>query len=480
MQSVLSSVNYRGCQPGELLLNETELAFVQERLRVYAERCLGSAKLVRATDGQVVRQLREEPSSLVKKESEWLSTRSQSRSRSRSSRALHRPNDVVARSFRASHRHQQVRWASAQVEARKPVQGPSPSEPSVPARSRTAAERAAGAPVRPALHSCLGPAHTQISLEHLEVKEVEGVAEKDAAYSLHLSKNTFYEERNLVEYRIYSGEVCHCRTWVLVQREPTSPQLTPSYSTAPGAQIPGTPGFGQLPNALAGGAEPLPPVGTPGRGRGRTRGRGCTARGGSRGPVTRKATSGPATYFAAVTVRINVYQNRPGRWAQILNMSTRRERNGFGTMLIAGLEELLTAEDIDVVVLYPAENGRAPAFWSSLGFGAHDVSCLPDEELVPHDQGGPLLPEFDTGSLIVLPRWEKRLVVPKPLGLAAPTEGLARRGRGGRRRSAASYRAVPASKSRVKGEPLLRAHEALIALRAKHKAALGGNRQTAR
>ncbi|CAK0794970.1 unnamed protein product, partial [Prorocentrum cordatum] len=95
-----------------------------------------------------------------------------------------------------------------------------------------------------------------------------------------------------------------------------------------------------------------------------------------------------------------------GRWAQILNMSTKRERHGHGTMLIAGLEELLRREDVDVVVLYPAENGRAPAFWSSIGFGNRENSFLPEEELVPHDQvrpgtkdtPGPLLPEFDPGT----------------------------------------------------------------------------------
>merc|ERR1719480_459832 len=117
---------------------------------------------------------------------------------------------------------------------------------------------------------------------------------------------------------------------------------------------------------------------------------------------------------------MNAYQNRRGRWAQILNMSARRERLGFGTLLIAGLEELLMPEAVDVVVLYPAENGRAPAFWSSLGFGAREVSHLPAEELVPHDQGGPLLPEFDTGTQVVLPRWEKRLRGP-PLAAVTPS-----------------------------------------------------------
>eukprot|EP00416_Gambierdiscus_australes_P012438 CAMPEP_0171137508 /NCGR_PEP_ID=MMETSP0766_2-20121228/133483_1 /TAXON_ID=439317 /ORGANISM="Gambierdiscus australes, Strain CAWD 149" /LENGTH=268 /DNA_ID=CAMNT_0011601089 /DNA_START=41 /DNA_END=845 /DNA_ORIENTATION=+ len=198
--------------------------------------------------------------------------------------------------------------------------------------------------------------------------------------------------------------------------------------------------------------------------------------------LTTRRNMGPATYFAAVTVRINSYQNRQGRWAQILNMSTRRERNGFGTMLIAGLEELLRAEDIDVVVLYPAENGRAPAFWSSLGFGSREVSHLPDEELVPHDQGGPLLPEFDTGSLVVLPRWEKRIggafegaaedAPSADAGAGCSSQRPAKRGRGGRRRTAGSHRMLPPSKSRVRGEPLLRAHEALMALRSRHKALL--------
>merc|ERR1719356_1837008 len=133
---------------------------------------------------------------------------------------------------------------------------------------------------------------------------------------------------------------------------------------------------------------------------------------GGRGRGGRGVRDLGSAFLAAVTVRINSYDRREGRWAQILNMSTKRERHGHGTMLIAGLEELLRREDTDVVVLYPAENGRAPAFWSSIGFGQRETSLLPDEELVPHDQGGPLLPEFDPGSHTALPRWEKRIAPP--------------------------------------------------------------------
>lgn len=177
----------------------------------------------------------------------------------------------------------------------------------------------------------------QIPVEQLEVRESATKFEQDEAFRLHLSKNTFHEERELVRLRVYRGAACGCRTWLLL---------------APGSVA-----------------------------------------------------------LAAVTLRINAYrQSRSRRWAQVLNMSTRRERHGLGTTLVAGLEELLVREQVDALVLYPAENGRAPAFWSSLGFGPPVAgSILPPEELVSWDEGGPLLPEFDPGSLAPLPRWEKRL-----------------------------------------------------------------------
>lgn len=324
--------------------------------------------------------------------------------------------------------------------------------------------------------------------------------EKDAAYNLHLSKNTFSEERGLVEYRIYSGDVCRCRTWVLVQRAVAPGDLQQDTSLEPSGSGLGRGGRAQ--------SLPVDPTGATfatkargGRGRGRWSTRSRTA-----------AAHNVEAYLAAVTVRMNCYQNRQGRWAQILNMSARRERLGFGTLLIAGLEELLVPEAVDVVVLYPAENGRAPAFWSSLGFGAREVSHLPEEELVPYEDGGPLLPEFDTGTKVVLPRWEKRLPGPSsevvdpsnPQDAAAtvpvaPAQGLRgtnqatsgavrgssdsrQRGRGRRRSTtrpttASEHRTLPCSASRIRGESLLSAYEAMKAQRARLKALLAQSQQ---
>jgi len=195
---------------------------------------------------------------------------------------------------------------------------------------------------------------------------------------------------------------------------------------------------------------------------------------------------GPSAYLAAVTVRINSYTSRRGRWAQILNMSVARERQGYGTILIAGLEELFRWEDIDVAVLYPAENGRAPAFWSSIGFSARQESLLPEDELIPLNQGGPLLPEFDPCTSLVLPRWEKRLFRPrstdseahvpvvylsgskKHLTSRAGTNRRRGRGRGGQHghdslvsAAVAEFRELPASASRLSGALLQAAANAL-------------------
>lgn len=306
------------------------------------------------------------------------------------------------------------------------------------------------------------PEMGEISDQHLQVIEVETMEEKHAAYQLHLSKSTFHEERGLVQFRIFSGDVCNCRSWLL--RHPRSP----AEPSTPHEECPRGEVNSDMSNGNRGGKL---------RRRGRGRGR----------PTAIAATPTTlATYLAAVTVRVNTYQKRQGRWGQILNMSTRRERHGFGTFLIAGLEELLRREDVDVLVLYPAENGRAPAFWGSIGFGAHKVSLLPDEELVSHEQGGPLLPEFDPGSLSALPRWEKRIISNSGSGNLELADTTAqdqetgytlrfgkrqRGGRGGNRVSVLPpFRAVLPSASRLSGEPLMAATKALQDKRARLKA----------
>eukprot|EP00930_Biecheleria_cincta_P070412 TRINITY_DN58048_c0_g1_i1.p1 TRINITY_DN58048_c0_g1~~TRINITY_DN58048_c0_g1_i1.p1 ORF type:complete len:408 (+),score=49.99 TRINITY_DN58048_c0_g1_i1:159-1382(+) len=277
-----------------------------------------------------------------------------------------------------------------------------------------------------------GQCSTQSSyLDSCQVIEVETQEERKAAYNLHLSKNTFHEERQLVEFRIFRGDVCKCRTWVLV---PDKSRKT----TADSEEVDNSGGRGVC----------------KGRGRGRATGR---------GKAPTRHSERQVHCLAAVTLKMNRYISRQGRWAQILNMSTSRERQGYGTVLIAGLEELLRREETDVVVLYPAENGRAPAFWSSLGYGARSESHLPDEELVPHDKGGPLLPEFDPGSKTALPRWEKRLLsgvddgcsvidtdsdcdISKPKGRNHP--------RIPQKSKEFDYRMFPASASRLAGDEL--------------------------
>jgi len=267
-------------------------------------------------------------------------------------------------------------------------------------------------------------------LDDCQVIEVETPEEKKAAYNLHLSKNTFHEERQLVEFRIQRGELCQCRTWVLI----------PGKSRQ--SSMPVDDGKG-------------------GRGRGR-------------GPVRRSERN--IHVCAAVTVRINRYTNRQARWAQILNMSTVRERQGYGTVLIAGLEELLRMEDTDVVVLYPAENGRAPGFWSGLGFGPRSESHLPEEELIPYDKGGPLLPEYDPGSKVPLPRWEKRLqqgaendsVVSNSDSDLSKVKGRSKQPS----KKESDFRLMPASASRLGGADLKAASDLLLEQRKKLKVAL--------
>lgn len=245
------------------------------------------------------------------------------------------------------------------------------------------------------------PSLAGLDQESLEVIEVDTLPEKEAACGLHLAKSTFDPERELVKQRIFNGdeEAFRCRTWVLRQ----------------------------------------PP------------------------PCDSHSDGADATFVAAVTVRLNVHQKRAGRWAQILNMSTRRERNGFGTMLIAGLEELLRREAVDVVVLYPAWNGRAPTFWSSLGFSTCKSSNLPSEELVPFERGGPLLPETDASRNLPLPRWEKRI---NPSLLRGTWQPAMKK---------FPHRDFPASTSRLTGAPLQDATGKLLEFRESVKAELAAS-----
>jgi len=125
---------------------------------------------------------------------------------------------------------------------------------------------------------------------------------------------------------------------------------------------------------------------------------------------------------------------------------------------MAGVEELLRQEGVDVIVLYPAYNGRAPIFWSSIGFCGYTVSHLPKEELVAHDRGGPLLPEFETSRHTPLPRWEKRIAP------AVPMEEFSSR------RVLHLHHSLPSAPSSISGAPLLAEAARLHAFRADLKA----------
>jgi len=224
-----------------------------------------------------------------------------------------------------------------------------------------------------------------IEPSRLQVVEAETLEDKKGACMIHMSKRTFAKERGLVEWRVHKGHEgnCQCRTWVL--RQPKEPEeLDIQAIAAKEAHV---------------------------RQASWHRERGCPPEVAARGLNCVGAATCGAEYLAAVTVRINYYKSQNARWAQILNMSTADgyERRGCGTMLIAAVEALLRREHVDVVVLYPASNGRAPAFWSSLGYGSCARSFLPSEELITHQHGGPLLPEMDVHANTILPRWEKRL-----------------------------------------------------------------------
>jgi len=451
----LSPTNFKGCCQGNFLLDEEEKRWVQEALsRINLTRKVtefDGARLV--LESEVPALIASEGSEI--KTAEWLSSRSRSRSRS--------PLQKLRKSPKLPSQEASATQHGADQSSNHSQSGGSTSSSALTCEATKLS--------KDLLNQTPG-ARSKVSEqwppppESLEVIEVESREEQEAAVALHLSKNTFHEERELVRFRIHQGDCCACRTWILTTSRSCSAPPSPTDSTASLHDAGGSVSSGC----------------STGRGR-RSRGRGMANE--STKPACNART--PITCLAAATVRINEYANEEGRrWGQILNMSTRRERQGLGTALIAGLEELLRQEDFKVLILYPAENGRAPAFWSSLGYGSRARSLLPSEELIPHDQGGPLFPEFDPGSRTELPRWEKLLIAGSPHGvleeevaesagnqLARGRHGRALRrqlGRGRARRSNIASRARPAAASRLWGEPLRAAVDALKDHRARLKA----------
>jgi len=124
---------------------------------------------------------------------------------------------------------------------------------------------------------------------------------------------------------------------------------------------------------------------------------------------------GKTNFLGAATVRINPYIRKDElAWAQIMNLSVLHERRGYGTRLIAGVEELLWRERVDVCALFPVPNNRADSFWTSLGYALWPDSLLPPEEL--ESRSGALLAEgfIENGVKKILPRWEKKLIREHP------------------------------------------------------------------
>merc|ERR1711974_384360 len=116
-------------------------------------------------------------------------------------------------------------------------------------------------------------------------------------------------------------------------------------------------------------------------------------------------------------------------------------------------------ESVDVIVLYPAQNGRAPSFWASMGYAEMEKSHLPKEELKPFQENGPLLPEMDPQANALLPRWEKRIQAAKEAARTCERPLPQRPDRLRHVFRPNELRARPAADSRVRGTPLLKAFE---------------------
>jgi len=130
-------------------------------------------------------------------------------------------------------------------------------------------------------------------------------------------------------------------------------------------------------------------------------------------------------------------------------------------LLVLGLEALLRKEFCDVVVLYPAPNGPAQPFWVSLGYALPARSNLPEAELVPCQDGGPLVPEFGHHTRKALPKLEKRIDTienssqcPRLRTRCADREGQSP---GPAHFRPTRLRSSPISASRLEGPPLAKA-----------------------
>lgn len=118
---------------------------------------------------------------------------------------------------------------------------------------------------------------------------------------------------------------------------------------------------------------------------------------------------------SAITLRVNEYAAAGRRrWVQILNMSSREERCGYGAKLYHEVERILRTRDhVNVLVLYPV-NEFAVAFWAACGFELREDSLLPKEDLVPDYEHGKLLVGVNIRNGTNLPRWERRVGATPP------------------------------------------------------------------
>jgi hypothetical protein len=199
---------------------------------------------------------------------------------------------------------------------------------------------------------------------------------KEIVWNLHRQKAAFANEHDHIKARIFDNEngLVHCRSWLLVGdfRDSTDVSEMDWSSTEASA---------------------------------------CQDWSSTEASAEASAAA-DFIFLAAMTVRLNPYIRQSGTaWAQVMNLSVSEERKGHGTCLVAGVEELLRREGVNVVALYPVQNNRATNFWASMGYAEHAESLLPVEELDP--QYGSLLPEgymSQSGEKVVIPRWEKSII----------------------------------------------------------------------
>lgn len=176
--------------------------------------------------------------------------------------------------------------------------------------------------------------------------------------------------------------------------------------------------------------------------------------------------------LAACTVRINAYVWKNGcAWAQIMYAASSRRLCGFGKTLMAGVEELMWEERVDLYGLHSLR--KSVDFWAALGMRS-------EKTLLPHNEHSSVAGGYQRwvmqtdkqGRLPLFAKWLIRPYIHPPL--MPETEGVAvpdARGRKGETRivlvgkeekiwkkftfaSWPAWRLTPKESSRIKGEDL--------------------------